>query len=197
MKAFKKIIAILLAVSLAVTMAGCAYNHPNPIARDISYGATAGALPGLAMMALLSESDEGADAEAELGFFGLSLIVLGGGAIVGTAVGAVVGVVQWFIETATYDPTKDPNHPDYIPPENLAAPAETRYQEPVQYESEDTPQAVRQGEEYVSENGPTAVRQGEPEETMPAAATIDPAITPAVERSESSEEDYAPAPVRQ
>lgn len=162
-----RIVTAIIAVFLTFSLTSCAYNHPNPIARDISYGATAGALPGLAMMSLLAESDDAEDAEAELGFFGLSLVVLGGGALVGTAVGAVVGVVQWFIETANYDPTKDPNHPDYIPPENLAAPAETRYQEPVQYESEDTPQAVRQGEEYISEDGPTAVRQGEPAPVRP------------------------------
>ncbi|MCQ2123930.1 MAG: hypothetical protein MJZ25_07065 [Fibrobacter sp.] len=179
MKILTKIIALFLVVSLA----GCAYNHPNPIARDVSYGATAGALPGLAMMSLLAESDDAADAETELGFFGLSLVVLGGGALVGTAVGAVVGVIQWFIETANYDPTKDPDHPDYIPPQ--------QYQAPEQYDSYDEPQAVRQGEDYSEEAeqaAPQAVRQSE--EYAPEAVEPAEAAEPAVQEIQ----DYQPAP---
>ncbi|MCQ2107644.1 MAG: hypothetical protein MJZ05_02655 [Fibrobacter sp.] len=147
MKILTKIIALFLVVSLA----GCAYNHPNPIARDVSYGATAGALPGLAMMSLLAESDDAADAESELGFFGLSLVVLGGGALIGTAVGAIVGVVQWFIETASYDPTQDPNHPDYVPPQ---------YESTAQWDdAAETTEPVEPAPQEVQEYAPTAVAQ--------------------------------------
>ena len=170
MKILTKIIALFLVVSLA----GCAYNHPNPIARDVSYGATAGALPGLAMMSLLAESDDAADAESELGFFGLSLVVLGGGALIGTAVGAIVGVVQWFIETASYDPTKDPNHPDYVPPQYESTAqwddaAETT--EPEQYEQNTVPQAVRQNEEYVPETIEPEPVEPAPQEVQEYAPT--------------------------
>lgn len=105
MKIMMKIIAAFLAVTVTVSMTGCAYTHPNPILRDASYGATAGALPGLAMMALLDEvDDDGETTDDELNFFGLSLIVLGGGAVIGLALGAVVGVFHWMYQTATWEP---------------------------------------------------------------------------------------------
>ena len=176
MKILTKVVAVFLAVSLTVSFTGCAYNHPNPIARDISYGATVGALPGLAMMSLLSESDEGSDAEEELGFFGLSLVVLGGGALIGTALGAIVGTVQWFIETATYDPTQDPNHPDYVAPQPSNPPVRW-----------DNAADTQQSESYEPAE-PTAVR----------AESEDPAQEYEAEpQYEQTEQDYAPSPVRQ
>lgn len=108
MKIMMKIIAAFLAVTVTVSMTGCAYTHPNPILRDASYGATAGALPGLAMMALLDEvDDDGETTDDELNFFGLSLIVLGGGAVIGLALGAVVGVFHWMYQTATWEPPEE------------------------------------------------------------------------------------------
>lgn len=102
-----KIVSKILAVLLALTIVGC-YHHPNPIARDASYGATYGALPGIGLMSILAADDDSSlNSDEELGIFGLSLIVMAGGAVAGLAIGTIVGVVHWMYETATWDPSQE------------------------------------------------------------------------------------------
>lgn len=160
-----KIATKILAVFLALTLVGC-YSHPNPIARDASYGATLGTLPGLGLMCL-SGVDDDDESNDDDGIFGLSLIVLAGGTVAGLAIGAVVGVVHWMYETATWTPPQEP-----------------QVQEPVQqveYNVEPVESAPAQ--EY--SEAPSAVREDAQE---PVAEPV--GAAPAQEQA--PEEEYAP-----
>ncbi len=147
-----RILIAICSVLLVLTLSGCAYNHPNAILRDMSYGATIGALPGLAMMSVTPTVEEDdVDIDTELGFFGLSLAVTGIGAVGGFVIGTVVGIFHWMYETATWQP----------PPEPLPPPQRIQTTPQVQ----EPPRAVRNGESAVyyqedidAEYAPQAVR---------------------------------------
>ena len=203
MNVVTKIIAVFLAVTVMVSMTGCAYHHPNPILRDASYGATVGAVPGLALMALTPEAGE-ADSDDIYAFFGLSLLVLGAGAVAGLAIGSVVGVFHWMYQTATWKP-----------PEETVIPVETQSEtstvQQVDYETAQEPTAVRQ-ETAPAVEGPAAVEMPatEPSENVenpgtpvvePAASAVEPTAlqqneSPATAQTEG-EGDYMPQAVRQ
>ncbi len=160
MKVIMKIIAVFLAVTVTVSMTGCAYTHPNPIARDASYGATIGALPGLALMSVTPTVEEDdVDIDTELGFFGLSLIVTGIGAVGGLAIGTVVGIIQWMYETATWQPPVEETAPavEY----NQEEPTAVRQEEPTAVRQNEEPAAVETAGEDIAEDdyAPQAIQR--------------------------------------
>ncbi len=113
-----KIIAILLCSSFLLSTTGCAYNSKNPIARDISYGATYGAAPGLLMLGMAGaaageDDDDFSKTEQEKkdenNFFLISVAVLGGGILLGAAIGTIVGIVDWIAHGVSQSKTTLPN----------------------------------------------------------------------------------------
>lgn len=120
-----KVITILLCGSLLLGTTGCAYNSKNPLARDISYGATYGAAPGLLMLGIAGAADDDDDEsydktqkekEDENNYFLISLAVLGGGMLLGAAIGTIVGIVD-LIAQGTHSSTTEL-------PDEIKAPSE-------------------------------------------------------------------------
>lgn len=124
---FSRIISVFLCCAILLGTTGCAYNSKNPLARDISYGATYGAAPGLLMLGIVgaakNDDDESREKtqkekDDEDKYFLICFAVLGGGLLLGTAIGTIVGIVDWIEENVSmpkndfpdenYDPNKHP-----------------------------------------------------------------------------------------
>lgn len=111
-----KIISILLCSAVLLGTTGCSTcsTGTHPIKDGISCGATIGAAPGAIMAIALSpfysddEDDDDDDVnEIATGLSLMTLAVLGGGALIGGAIGAIVGTIDWLI------PDSHPHHPKY------------------------------------------------------------------------------------
>ena len=120
-----KIISILLCAAVLLGTTGCAYNSHNPVVKDISYGASYGALPGVIMLGIAGAAEDEDDYSPEKSekeedledqYVLLSFAVLGGGMLIGAAVGLVVGLFDLAIDNKgdvpafneNYDPNKHP-----------------------------------------------------------------------------------------